>query len=107
MTLPSFDDLKQLFECDPIAFDTLRKDLIETEINNTHSANRRRLRGIQFQINSIRQTSKNPLDCCVKIQRMLDEKLDELSSVFRDNRKTWVKHSNSNNIVFLPERDET
>ncbi|MGO1500475.1 MAG: DUF3135 domain-containing protein [Marinobacter sp.] len=106
MSLPSFDSLRTLLDRDPIAFDALRKDLIEEEISHSCPENQRRLRGLQFQIEGIIKTSKNPLDCCIKIQSMLSKKLDELSSILHDNHSLASRSPNPNNIIRFPRRDE-
>lgn len=106
MDLPSFDTLAALFERDPDAFDRLRKDLLEDEIRSAHPENRRRLRGLQFQIEGIRRTSKNPLDCCVRIQRLLDKQLEKLSSVVNGHPRPVLRSPSQDNIIPWPGKDK-
>lgn len=106
MSLPTFDQLMALFKTDPEAFESLRKRVIEEEMHNAMPRHLRRLRGIQFQIDSLRRTSKNPLDCCVKIQRVLDDKLAELSAVLYDRHCPAEKQIPQNNIIPLSSRDD-
>lgn len=106
MSIPTFDSLMALFDRDPVAFDRLREELIEQEIRSARPNYQRRLRGIQFQIDGIRQTAKNPLDCSVKIQRVLDKKLDELRYVvLQDHQLPTSRPLNQSNILQMKSKD--
>ncbi len=79
--LPTFDEFVALLATDPDGFEALRQTLIEQEISSAPAKDQRRLRGIQFQVDSVRRASKNPIASCVKIQRMLHASADELRSL--------------------------
>lgn len=107
MSIPTFDTLLALLDQDPVAFERLREKLIEEEIRDTPPETQRRLRGLQFQIEGIRQTSKNPLDCCVKIQRAMDKKLEEFRKIVRDNHRSGEQLPKpDNNVIFMQKKDE-
>jgi hypothetical protein len=83
MDLPSFDDLMSLYINEPARFDRLRERIIEDEIASARLKDQRRLRGIQFQIECIRTTSKTPLASCLKIQQLMHSSSRELISLLR------------------------
>jgi hypothetical protein len=73
--LPPFDELKQLANRNPEALEALRQQLIEQTINSAGEDFRRRLRGLQFQIDMERQRASNPLSACLRMSRMMHERL--------------------------------
>ncbi len=75
MQLPPFDELKQLANHNPEALEALRQQLIEQTINSAGEDFRRRLRGLQFQIDMERQRASNPLSACLRMSRMMHERL--------------------------------
>ncbi|UXD87245.1 DUF3135 domain-containing protein [Thalassolituus hydrocarboniclasticus] len=79
MQLPPFDELKQLADSNPEALETLRRQLIEQTINSAGDHVRRRLRGLQFQIDMERQRASNPLSACLRMSRMMHERLHTLT----------------------------
>lgn len=107
MRLPTFDQLMALLDTNPAEFESLRKRLIEEEMRNAMPQHLRRLRGLQFQIDGLSRTSKkNPLDCCVRLQRELDGKLDELSAVLHDHHRPEPQVRPPKNIIRLPGKGE-
>ncbi|MCD8523911.1 MAG: DUF3135 domain-containing protein [Saccharospirillaceae bacterium] len=78
MQLPPFDELKNLANQNPDALEALRQQLIEKTINSASEDLRRRLRGLQFQIDMERQRASNPLSACLRISRMMHEHLHTL-----------------------------
>jgi len=106
MRRPNSETLRALFKRDPVAFERLRQELIEQAIRNAHPDFQRRLRGLQFQIDGIRQTARSPLDCSVKMQRLLDKKLDELRyAILRDNLRREALSPSGDNVVHLKQKD--
>ena len=75
-----FDEWAQLAKQDKVAFEQKRdetlKQLIETYASNDNDL--RRLNGLQFQINMIRQKHKSPMGACIAISEMMMDKLYEL-----------------------------
>ena len=82
--LPDFDTLKTLAEEDIDAFEALRERHIQALIDSAPVEHRRRLIGLQFQIDSIRRLSKNPTQACIKISQMMHDSFLELQSVLLD-----------------------
>ncbi len=96
MQLPPFDELKQLANHNPEALEALRRQLIEQTINSAGEDFRRRLRGLQFQIDMERQRASNPLSACLRMSRMMHERLYSLveSLNFNDDSNTDVLLNN-------------
>ncbi|WP_404364311.1 DUF3135 domain-containing protein [Marinobacter sp.] len=78
MELPPFEELRKLAERDPQGFERLRAELIEDCISSCPPGRQRRLRGLQFVIDSRRRLASNPMHALVQIQSMMHEALDRL-----------------------------
>jgi hypothetical protein len=70
-----FDFWKTLSARDPVAFERLRKDLIDEEIRKAPERLQRRMRGLQWQIDVIRQRYRDPLVSCTKLFEMMWEQV--------------------------------
>lgn len=66
-----FDEWVRLAREDPDAYEDLRKQLIQEVIDNTSPEIKRRLQGLQWQIDQIRSTSANPMASCLRISQMM------------------------------------
>ena len=71
--LPSFDHLKDLNIADPEAFEILRNELINDYLETASTQRKQRLIGLQFQINSRRELSTNPMHSCIALSKMMHE----------------------------------
>ena len=69
--LPSYDELRWLFENDPDEIEVVRQELSEQAIESSDERIRPRLRGILFRIRCVLQTSNNPLHGCILLNRMM------------------------------------
>ncbi|BFM11647.1 DUF3135 domain-containing protein [Simiduia litorea] len=78
MNLPDFDQLLRLAERQPEALERLRTELINAFINKSQGDTKRRLRGLQFQIDAQRQLHKSPLGACIKISNMMTESFHDM-----------------------------
>lgn len=97
---PSFDELKKMAEHSPEQLEEFRQQEIESLISNAPKDIRRRLRGIQFQINCQRQIHKTPLGACLAISRMMRDSLVELNSALNHDVSTQsYTESRQDNIV--------
>ena len=104
-----FNLLKQLACDEPERFESLRKQLIEYEISKAHSSNRKRLHGLQFQIDMERERARSAMGACIGISRIMMNKFHkELKpglNIFMYDDKVDVKsdaNSISNKIIELP-----
>jgi len=69
--LAEFEHWSQLAVTDPDAFEARRSHLIEDFISSVPVERQARLRGLQWQIDQIRRTSRTPLASCIRISRMM------------------------------------
>ncbi|TQV66131.1 DUF3135 domain-containing protein [Exilibacterium tricleocarpae] len=82
--LPAFDVLVNLAKRDPEALERLRRKEIESVITNAPPHLQRRLRGLQFQIDSQIQIHASPLGACIKISEMMHESFTHLRCVLNE-----------------------
>lgn len=72
------EEWMELYKKDPEAFEAKRAKAIEETIAETTGPNRHRLRGLQFQIDVIREKAKSPMGACLKITQLMWKKVGEL-----------------------------
>ncbi len=114
-SLPDFNTLKQMAQQDPAGLERLRQEKINELIENAPNACRNRLRGLQFQIDSQRRLSKNPMQACLNISRMmhnsfylLREKLNEAAvhnNLIKINLTPELHSTTSAKIIAFPSRN--
>lgn len=66
-----FDEWMQLAQQQPEEFQKRREAVIEAAIAKAPDHLENRLRGLQWKIDRVRETSANPLAACVRISRMM------------------------------------
>lgn len=84
-----FEFWSKLAADDPSVFEQTRLSMIDSLIESAPEPSRQRLRGLQWQIDHVRDSAANPLGACLRISSMmwekvvgedgLTQKLDELS----------------------------
>jgi Protein of unknown function (DUF3135) len=84
MELPDFDRLVEMAKNRPDELEALRDALIAEAIASARSGNRRRLRGLQFQIDMARKKAKTPMAACIRISALMHESLAELRAHLND-----------------------
>jgi hypothetical protein len=72
-----FDEWMEVYKTDPDMFEKMRQDLIESTIKQAPIGMRRRLNGLQWQIDTEIKLAKNPLDGCIKIYEMMMDSVYE------------------------------
>lgn len=81
---PDHELLVRLARNDPDGFNALRDELIEQLIARAPEHIARRLRGLQFRIDQVRQLAHTPLNATIKVSQMMWSSFytlkDELSS---------------------------
>jgi hypothetical protein len=71
-----FDDWAELAARDPQGFEELRQQTIDAVIDRAQTARqRRRLEGLQWRIDMVRQQAKTPLAACVHMYSMMWDKV--------------------------------
>ncbi len=74
-----FDYLSQLYKTAPEKFEEIRAQEINDFIQSSPKERQKRLRGLQFQIDSIREINKNtPMKACVQISQMMHNSFDDM-----------------------------
>jgi hypothetical protein len=76
--LPGFDTLRELAEHHPEQLEQLRRELTEELISSAPPRARRRLRGLQFQLDARRRLAPNPVAACIAVSGMMHEALQRL-----------------------------
>ncbi|GLS26462.1 DUF3135 domain-containing protein [Marinibactrum halimedae] len=82
--LPDFDTLVELAKNDPIRLESIKQAHINEIISAAPTLSQPRLRGLQFQIDAKRQSSKNALKACITISAMMRESFDQLRIVLNE-----------------------
>lgn len=67
----NFDEWAKMAKEDPDAFEDMRKQMIQNVIDSTSPEIKKRMQGLQWQIDNIRSTSSNPMASCLKISQMM------------------------------------
>lgn len=97
---PDFEELRYLAETSPDKLEILRQKQVEAIINRAPEAYRRRLRGLQFQIDCQRKLHSTPLGSCVAISKMMHESLQRLNAAFHGkDERHFESVSPSNNVI--------
>lgn len=66
-----FDHLAELAQRAPEDFETVRRRMIAQIIDSAPEASRRRLNGLQWQVDMVRDRAGTPMGACVEISRMM------------------------------------
>ncbi|MCZ6887679.1 MAG: DUF3135 domain-containing protein [Gammaproteobacteria bacterium] len=80
--LPSFDVMVNMAKNAPDELEHLRLALVDRVIREAGAEQRRRLLGLQFQVDMVRQRASNPMAACVKISEMMCQSLTEMRRAF-------------------------
>lgn len=81
--LPSFDTLMKMAKEDPLALESLRKDLCEQVISRARESSQPRLRGLLWRIDSERRRTRPPLAICLTLHSLMIDSLFELEAAFK------------------------
>jgi hypothetical protein len=105
LELPGFDTLRYLAENDPERLELLRRTLTEQLIARSPEDSRRRLRGLQFEINARVSLAPNPIAACVAVSAMMHEALDHLQRAFFDVPEAYQAPLPPAKIIPFPQRN--
>ena len=70
-----FDQWVSLARHDPNAFESARRQVLQSLIESAPLSQRRRLDGLQWQIDRERERADNPLGACLKISSLMWDKV--------------------------------
>jgi ribosome biogenesis SPOUT family RNA methylase Rps3 len=77
--LPEFDVLVDMARNDPQGLEALRRRLTRQVIDRaSNDVSRRRLEGLQFQVDAERKKARSPMAACMRISEMMCQSLAEL-----------------------------
>ncbi len=66
-----FDEWANLAQRDPLAFESARRQVLQSLIESAPPAQRQRLEGLQWQIDRERDLSDNPMSSCLRISSLM------------------------------------
>ncbi len=75
MTVFDFDEWAALADGSPELFERKRNELIRETIEQAPECCKKRLHGLQFQVDMVRRVSRHPMGSCVRISRMMMDSL--------------------------------
>jgi hypothetical protein len=84
MDLPSHEVLSRLAAEDPQAFERLRRELVDSFIDNAPARLKRRLSGIQFRVDGERRLSRSALGSTVEIYQLMWRSFLHLNGAWQD-----------------------
>ena len=70
-----FEEWASLARHDPRAFESARRQVLQSLIESAPLTQRRRLEGLQWQIDRERDRADNPMAACIKISSMMWDKV--------------------------------
>lgn len=82
--LPEFDVLREMAQNNPEQLEQLRVEMCDQLIQEAPAHVRRRLRGLQFQIDMERRRAKSSMAACIAISGMMHESFDRLRQVLNE-----------------------
>lgn len=66
-----FEQWSRLAVQDPEGFEAMRRELIDKLIESASERCRRRLRGLQWRVDQVRQQAPSPMAACVSLSSMM------------------------------------
>lgn len=93
MDMPTFDELKDLAQRDPVSFEAVRAALISECIRQSAERNQRRLRGLQFVIDARRRIAGSPMKALLDLQALMYDSLLALQQALVDQQPRSVATS--------------
>ena len=100
--LPEFEELAALAQNNPEALEALRKEHSDALIDSAPDKFKRRLRGLQFQIDMEIRKAPNPMASCIRISQMMHESFGELRTALNSlpgNTTQLYQHEIQDKVV--------
>ena len=104
--LPDHKTLSELAENSPEQLEFILRENINALIETTSGSHKRRLQGLQFQVDVQRKLAKNPIDSCIRISRMMHDSFLELNRALANftNDQPMSEKKKDNNVIYLTDR---
>lgn len=74
----NFDELAELAQHDPKAFEELRQHLIDSFIDSAPEDRQMNIKRYQWRIDQEKRKHSNSLGCCIHLSSMMTKRMDEL-----------------------------
>ncbi len=105
--LPDHKTLRELAENSPEELEVILRANIATLIEKTSGSQRRRLQGLQFQIDVQRKLAKNPVDSCVRLSRMMHDSFIEWNRALTNftKKQPMCDKKKDAYIIYLTDRE--
>ncbi|MBV1877216.1 MAG: DUF3135 domain-containing protein [Pseudomonadales bacterium] len=107
--LPDFDTLVALSKTNPEALLKIKTEASQSLIDAAPMHCKRRLAGLQFQIDMETRRAKSPMDSCIRVSKMMHQTLGELRSTLQgaiaENFEPAVEDLSQNSATVLPFRN--
>lgn len=84
--IPDFDELRNLYQKDPAAFEKRARELIQAQIQNARPEMQQRLRQLQFRIDAILSHYKDPIARYNKMVELFWTGVEELQRATEGKR---------------------
>lgn len=106
-----FDEWVELAKDDPATFEMRRTEWLAAVIQKAPEDNKTRLRGLQFQIDMIREKNKHPLGACMKLSSMMLESMYREAPLIAeilepDEKKSSAQSACSAEVIAFCPRNE-
>jgi len=104
----TFETWANLASTDPQRFETLRRDKISALIERTTGARQKRLRGLQWKIDQIRD-SRSTMEACLAISELMWETFEHLAEILKaqvDNQPLTQTPTMNADIIPFPSIDK-
>lgn len=85
--MPSFDELLVMANERPDQLEILRQNMIKEIISKARPQSRKRLEGLQFQIDAQRSIAKTSLAACVKLSSMMMDSFEKMRQELPEAKK--------------------
>lgn len=100
-----FDEWRTLATTDPEAFEAMRRKVLQAAIERVPEGRRRRLVGLQWQVDQIRRRSATPMAACISLSDMMWEAFagdKGLLQTLQGGRNKVGKDTSNNTAEVIP-----
>lgn len=84
LEIPCYEELSKLAHDDPAAYEAWRSDVIADFIDHAPARVKSRLRGLQWQVDCLRQQAKTPLGSVVRLNDLMWHSFLDLNDRWHD-----------------------
>lgn len=102
--LPSFARLQEMAQQDPDALERLRQQHVKAAIEAAPENYRKRLEGLQFQIDGQRRMAKSPMASCLTISKMMHDHLHQLKAVIEGHDSSEQVELEKAKVLSFPQQ---